>query len=73
MANSLAKVAAKKATNLPPRIDLSMSDLKNVNTQMIIDKWARRWKNHKSDKYKEFVPAICKNSSKHTLFQLKNN
>ena len=50
MANSLAKVAAKKATNLPPRIDLSMSDLKNVNTQMTIDKWARRWANHKSDK-----------------------
>ena len=41
MANS-AKVAAKETTHLPPRIDLSMSDLKNASTQMTIDKWAVR-------------------------------
>ena len=32
---------------------------------MAIDKRARRWENSKSHKYKELVPAICKNSSKH--------
>ena len=36
--DSLAKIAAKKATHLPPKIDLTMSDLKNANTQMTIDK-----------------------------------
>ena len=41
MANS-AKVAAKETTHLPPRIDLSMSDLKNASTQMTIDKWVIR-------------------------------
>ena len=40
MADSLVKVAAKKATHLPPKIDLTMSDLKNANTQMTIDQWA---------------------------------
>ena len=40
MADSLAKVAAKKATHLPPRIYLTMSDLKNANSKMTIDKWA---------------------------------
>ena len=72
MADSLVKVAAKKATHLPPRIDLTMSDLKNANTLMTIDKWARRWTNSSSHKYKEFVADICKNSLKHRLFQLKN-
>ena len=42
MSDSLAKVAAREATHLPPRIDLSMSDLKNANTQMATDKWGRR-------------------------------
>ena len=42
MSDSLAKVAAREATHLPPRIDLSMSDLKNANTQMATDKWSRR-------------------------------
>ena len=39
MANS-AKVATKETTHFPPRIDLSMSDLKNASTKMTIDKWA---------------------------------
>ena len=45
MANSLTKVVAKKATHLPPRIDLTISDLKNANTQTTVDKWARGWAN----------------------------
>ena len=41
--NSLEKVKkakkdVKKATYLPPRIDLTMSDLKNASTQMTIGK-----------------------------------
>ena len=66
LAKSLVKIAVMKANHLPPRINLSVSDLKNVNT-MAIDKRARRWENSKSHKYKELVPAICKNSSKHTF------
>ena len=72
MADSLAKVAAKKATHLPPRIYLTMSDLKNANSKMTIDKWARRWVDYSSHKYKELVPVICKNSLKHKLLQPKN-
>ena len=71
MVNSLAKVAAKKATHLPPRIDITMSDINNANAPITIDKWGGRWANSKSHKYKELVPAICKNSLKHRLFQLK--
>ena len=44
MTDSLAKVAAKKAIHLPPRIDLSMSGFKNANrntqTNNIV-KWVR--------------------------------
>ena len=72
MADSLAKVVAKKATHLPPRIYLTMSDLKNANTQMTIEKLARRWVDSNSHKYKELVPVICKNSLKQKLLQLKN-
>ena len=68
MADSLVKVAAKKATHLPPKIDLTMSDLKNANTQMTIDQWA----DSNFHKQKESVPAICKNSLKHRLLQLKH-
>ena len=67
MADSLVKVAAKKATHLPPRIYLTMSDLKNANTQMTIEKLARRWVDFNSHKYKELVPVICKNSLKQKL------
>ena len=38
----IKKAAAKKATNLPPRIDLSMSlcqTLQNADTQIAIDKF----------------------------------
>ena len=59
---SESTVAAKKANHLLPRID----------TQMTIDKWARRWTNLNSYKYRELVPAICKKSLRYKLFQLKN-
>ena len=36
MVNSLAKVAAKKTTHLPPRIDITMSDIKNANAPTTI-------------------------------------
>ena len=65
MAESLAKVAPKKAIHLPPKIHLTMSDLKNVNTQMTIDKWSIRRANSNSHKYKELVVTICENSLKH--------
>ena len=42
MAHLLADVAAKKASHLPPKIDSSMSDVKIANSQMTIEKWARR-------------------------------
>ena len=42
MGNSLAKVAPKKATHFPQKTDLTMSDLKNANAKMTIDKWVRR-------------------------------
>ena len=58
MSDSFAYVAGKKATHPPSRIDLTVSDLKNVNTQITIDKWARRWVNPNSHKYKELAPAI---------------
>ena len=46
--------------------------MKNPNTQMTIDKQARRWADSNFHKYIEFVPAICKNSLKHRLLQLKH-
>ena len=36
--NPLDKVDAKKATHLVPRTDLTISELKNTNTQITIDK-----------------------------------
>lgn len=38
---------------------------------MTIDKWARRWVNSKSNRYKEIVPKICKNSLRHRMLQIK--
>ena len=61
------KVAAKKATHIPPKIDLTMSDLKNGNTRMTITKCARRWTDSNSHKYKELIPAICKDGLKNRL------
>ena len=59
---SESTVAAKKANHLLPRTD----------TQMTIDKWARRWTNLHSYKYSELVPAMCKKSLRYKWFQLKN-
>ena len=43
-----------------------MSNLKNqnANTQMTIDKQARRWADSNTYKYKDFIPAICQKSLK---------
>ena len=71
MADSLAKVAAKKATHLQTKSDLSQSDIQSANKQVTINKWARRWENSKFNKYKEIVPAICKNSLKNRMRQIK--
>ena len=44
-------------------MNLTISDLKNANAQIRMEKWTRRWANSKSYKYKELVPAIYKNIS----------
>ena len=38
---------------------------------MTIARWTKRLANSKPHKYKEFVPAICKNNLMHRLLQLQ--
>ena len=57
IANSLEELAAKKANYLPPRIDLSMSDLKNTNTLMTIDWQTPNLTNTKS-LFQQYVKRI---------------
>ena len=71
IADKLAKTASKKASHLPPRADISISKVKEINRQITLDKWGRRWENTNFHKYKQSVPELCKNSLRHRFLQLK--
>ena len=71
IADNLAKTASKKAFHLPPRADISISKVKEINRQITLDKWGRRWENTNFHKYKQSVPELCKNSLRHRFLQLK--
>ena len=71
IADNLAKTASKKASHLPPRTDISLSKVKEINRQITLDKWSRRWENTHFHKYKQSVPTSCKNSLRHRFLQLK--
>ena len=45
VANNLAKTASKNASHLPPRTDMSLSKGKDINREIILNKWSRRWEN----------------------------
>ena len=45
--------------------------VKEINRQITLDKWDRRWENANFHKYKQSVPALCKNSVRHRFLQLK--
>ena len=53
MADNLAKTASKKASHLPSRTDISLYRVKEINRQITLDKWGRRWKNTNFHKYKK--------------------
>ena len=72
IADSLAKVASTKALHLPPRTDLSLSEIKEINKTITLNKWNMRWVNTKFHKYKQYVPALCKKSLKQRSLQLKH-
>ena len=42
IADNLAKIVSKKASHLPPRADISLSKVKEINRHMTLDKWGRR-------------------------------
>ena len=71
IADNLAKTASKKASHLPPRANISISKVKEINRQIMVDKWGRRWENTNFHKYKQSVPELCKNSLRHRFLQLK--
>ena len=58
--------------SLAPRTEISLSKVKEINRQITIDKWGRRWENTIFHQYKQFVPALCKNSVRHRSLELKN-
>ena len=60
----------KTASYLPPRTDISLSKIKEINRKIALDKWGRRWENKNFQKYKQSVPVLCKNSLRHTFLQL---
>ena len=62
IADNLAKTASRKASHLPPRTDISLSKVKEINRQITLDKWSRIWENTNIHKYNQFVSALCKNS-----------
>ena len=56
---------------LPPRTDISLYKVKEINTHITLDKWCGRLENTNFHKYKQSVPALYKNSLKHRFLQLK--
>ena len=71
IADSLAKVASKKASHLPPRTDLSIPKIKELNKTITLGKWNMRWVNSKFHRYKQYIPTLCKKSLKHRSLHLK--
>ena len=65
---NLAKTTSKKASHLLPITDISLSKVKEINR---LNKWSRRGENTSFHKYKQPVPALCKNSLRHRFLQLK--
>ena len=58
LANSLAKIASKKAKHLQPNTQLSPSEIQQGNKMLSISKWTRRWENSKHTKCKDSIPSI---------------
>ena len=71
MVDNLANTESKKASHLPPRTDIFLYKFKEINRQIALDKWSRRWENINFYKYKQSVQVLCKNSLKHRFLQLK--
>ena len=42
IADNLAKPASKKASHLPPKVDISLTKVKEINRLITLDKWGRR-------------------------------
>ena len=71
ISDNLAKTASKNASHLPPRAEMYLSKVKEINRQITLDKLGRRCENSNFHKYKQSVPVLCKNSLRHRLLQLK--
>ena len=54
-------------------MDKSLSKVKEINRQMALDKWGRRWENVNFHKYKQSVSALCKNSLRQVSATYKNH
>ena len=71
--DDLAKTVSKKASHLPPRTDISLSEVKEIKRQNTLEKQIRRLENTNFHKYKQSVPALCKKQSQTGFCNLKKN
>ena len=58
LADSLAKIALKKAKHLQPNTQLSPSEIQQGNKMLSRSKWTRRWENPEHTRYENIVPSI---------------
>ena len=57
-ADSLAKIAPKKAKHLSQRPEISPAEISKANKLLTLKNWQRRWKNSKYHKYKQTMRQI---------------
>ena len=71
-ADSLAKLASKKAKHLPQRPEISLAEISKANKHLTFQRWQRRWENLKYHKYKQMVPQINSVDLKQRSLQLRH-